>query len=141
MSQISKFRQLKKELSKQKKGSKEDLQIRTEMKKIALQYKNNLIYKGPIMDDFEDLFDNNSNNNSRQEEPSWTQPFNMSNLNKTSLNELDDVKVVYKDDMNNNLSKRMNNDLDILNLNTQKNKNKECISPYASGGTDMYASF
>lgn len=139
MSQVTKFRQLKKELTKQQKGSKKDLQIRTEMKRIALQYKNNLIYKGPMMDDFEDLFDDDNNN--KQEEPSWTQPFNMSNLNKSSLNELDDVKVVYKDDMNNNLSKRMNNNLDILNINTQKNKSKECISPYASGGTDMYASF
>lgn len=144
MSQIKRFRELKNELQKQTKGSKKDIQIRTEMKKIALQYKSSLIYKGPKIDDFEDLFDNASNSNNSSKSGSnnlWTNSFKNSlgvNNNLGSLNELDDV--VYKDDMNNNMNKRMNNNLDILNYN-KTNKSKECISPYGSGACENYAAF
>lgn len=139
------FRQLKNQLSKHKKGSKEDIKIRQEMMNIALQHKNKLVFKGPKIEDihednFDDLFDEDDNSNTNT--GSWDKPFFINNPKK-SLNELDDEDgTVYKDSMNEGLNNRMNTNLDILNYtNNKKNKSKECISPYTSGAGDGYAPF
>lgn len=147
------FRQLKNQLSKHKKGSKEDIKIRQEMMNIALQYKNKLVFKGPKIEniheeDFEDLFngeeDDANNNNNNNKSNSWDNPFfDANNRPKKSLNELDDEDgTVYKDSMNEGLNNRMNTNLDILKYtNNKNNKSKECISPYVSGAGDGYAAF
>jgi len=79
-----------------------------------------------------------NNNNFSLESDSENNSENNSEKNTDNDSDIDENG---KDELNNTIMERLNNDIDIKNLNTNKKKKSTMIPPYIDNIGDMYASW